>query len=298
MAHDLRIFANLSAVRGVKSIMKKQVVALGVAASAALALVGCGGGGGSAPAPVGPILLLVQNGTTIVKYNMDNGATTTLGSGSNVRHVRISPDGTRYLAQIGGNLVLGSTSSTTYTTLTGYKLGDWQSGGNRILAVNNGNVVFQLTSNGTTLESVFNGNFGTGISSIDASDAANQFLITYNVTGWAQLAKVSYVGGAPTFITSAGLNSYNGRWNEAGTAVLAHTAETGDSDVITLNADATGNTTLTASTDAEWDAVFGVGSTVYYARAGSIYTMTTTGSSVALYYGPGATLRLGDIYQP
>ncbi|MBL8047245.1 MAG: hypothetical protein JNJ45_01055 [Chthonomonas sp.] len=277
----------------------KSTFGFALALGVGLLTAGCGGGGAGGTLPAGPFMLFVQNNNTLLRYSIDTGATTILGSSLiNPQHIRISPDGTKFLATINGVLVVGSTVTGSYTNLTGYKFGDWQLNGTRILAANNGNVVHKLTTTGTSLESVFNGNFGAGISSIDCDDNSAQFLITYNVTGFAQLARVNYIGGAPTFITSAGANYYNGRWSDDGAKVVAQTALTGDSNLAVLNADATGLTTVANTTDFEGDATFDVTNMIFYTKGNEVYSATVTGSNQTSYFAPGGTIRLGDLYQP
>lgn len=275
-------------------------------ASLAVVLTSCGGGGAGSGTPNGPFLLFIASGNYLVRMDIDTGVTTGLTTGlTNPRHFRISPDGTKYLAQVNGVLVLGSTTSATVTTLTGYKLGDWQSNGNRILAVTNANLVTQLNSTGTTqLESVFNGNFGGGISAIDACDAVNQFVIQYNVTGWAQLAKVGYPGGPPTFITSAGVDHYNPRWSPDGLKITAQTGIGVAQNIVALNADATGLTSIANTSEAEFSPVFSTNTNIYYSRGVNsnstlaIYTMSDTGANQAGYYNPSLNVDVMDVYIP
>lgn len=276
------------------------IVSLGVV------LASCGGGGAGSVTPAGPFLLLIEGGNRLIRLDIDTGIATGLVEGlTNPKHVRISPDGTKYLAQVNGVLVLGSTSSAASTPLTGYKLGDWQLNGTRILAVTNANVVTQLNSTGTSaLETVFNGNFGGGISAIDACDAVNQFVIQYNVTGWAQLAKVGYVGGPPTFITSAGVDHFNPRWSPNGLKIAAQSGIGAAQNVVALNADATGLTSIANTSEAEFSPVFSTNTNIYYSRGVNsnaslaIFTMTDTGASQAAYYQPSTNVDVMDVYIP
>jgi hypothetical protein len=248
-------------------------------------LVSCGGLGG--PAPVNRYMLVTEAGSRLTKVTIPSNARTSLQEGlSSTGHFRISPDGQFFLASIGGKLHRGHMSNGTSTEISGYKFGDWNDAGTRIIAVSTTNVVTELSSTGTTtFETIFNGNFGGGIFSIDVRGSS--ILMSYSASGWARITTVPLVGGTPTFLTPDGVSNVNPRWKPDGTKIVCENS-IANRDIFVMNADGTGLTALANTADSETGPVFLDDSTVLFTfSAGSnssVYSVPVTGGTAASYY--------------
>jgi hypothetical protein len=248
-------------------------------------LVSCGGLGG--PAPVNRYMLVTEAGSRLTKVTIPSNARTSLQEGlSSTGHFRISPDGQFFLASIGGKLHRGLMSNGTSTEISGYKFGDWNDAGTRIIAVSTTNVVTELSSTGTTtFETIFNGNFGGGIFSIDVRGSS--ILMSYSASGWARITTVPLVGGTPTFLTPDGVSYVNPRWKPDGTKIVCENS-IANRDIFVMNADGTGLTALANTADSETGPVFLDDSTVLFTfSAGSnssVYSVPVTGGTAASYY--------------
>jgi hypothetical protein len=261
-----------------------------------LTILNCGGAGGGGSA--GRFMLVVEGGSRLTKVSIpDNTRTSLTDELDSPSHFRISPDGVYFLASIGGILRRGVTSTGVSSPIPGYKFGDWNSDGSRIIAVSDSNVITPLNSTGSSaFEPIFNGNFGGGISSIDVN--GEMIVMSYIPSGWSRITTLPLSGGTPTFLTPNGASFSNPRWSPNATKIVCESSVP-DSDIHIMSADGTGFTDLATTTSFESDPVFLDNSTVLYTFIGvgssSVYSVPATGGSSSAYYSVSGFPGIRDV---
>jgi hypothetical protein len=248
---------------------------------------------------------VTENGTKLIRYGTLTGTVTVLGEGLPfVNNCRVSPDGTKFVASFGGNLVVGDTTTGAYNTISGFKFGDWAKNGTRIMAVSTGNVITELSNTGTTMfEPIYNGSAGGGISDLDVNANSTKMMMTSAPAGWSRVGTIDISGGTQTYLTPNFATHTQCRWSPDGTKIVLTVGSGADTSIATIAPDGSAFTTIANDALPESDPVFAGNSVIRYTRSGSsgavtqVYSMTVTGGSQASFYARTGSLRVLDSYE-
>lgn len=254
---------------------------LGVVAFAALGgMSGCGGGSGGS----GPFFVYVEDGVTIVKRPLNGGIGSPFLVSLNVlSNVRLSPNQSQVLYTDNGDLFVANVNGTGVIQFTGYRFGDWSADGTKVFAVSTDNKVRSLNPDGTGASGVlFDGNFGSGIASIDVAPTGNKMVLGYGGSGWFRLLSMDTAGGSQLYLTADGIHSSNARWNPTSSKLVFLRS----GDVYTVNADATGEVGIVTGGTSINSVVYRADGTLIftYVLANGIWSMTDTGGSIAVFF--------------
>jgi len=252
-----------------------------VAAFAALGgISGCGGGSGGS----GPFFVYVEDGVTIMKRPLSGGiGSPVIVSLNLLSNLRLSPDQTQILYTDNGDLFVANVTGIGVIQLTGYKFGDWSADGTKIFAVSTDNKVRSMNPDGTGVSGdLFDGNFGSGIVSIDVAPTGDAMVLGYGGSGWFRLLSMDTAGGNQLYLTADGIHSSNARWNPTSSKLVFLRG----GDVFTVNADATGETGIVTGGTSINSVVYRADGTLLYTYvlADGVWSMTDTGASMAVFF--------------
>ncbi len=258
---------------------KSFVLAGGVLVGAIL--LGCGGGGGGVSG-TSDFIYYVDNGNSIIRQDFPTGNPFTSGSGTVMSQVRLSPDKSQLLFVNSGQLYVVNTNGTGLTTLTGYKLGDWNSDGSKVFAVSTtNNRIRSMNPDGTAVSAdLFDGNAGAGISFLDINDQGTKIGLGYAPSGWTRIHTLNLDGSGLFAVTANNVNSQHPRWSPDGSSFVFNR----DNDIYTIDADGTDEGILANSAGAEGMPMFRDSNTILYIVDGDIWQMAPDGTAEVEIY--------------
>lgn len=248
-------------------------------------ILGCGGGGGGVSGST-DYIYYVDGSTSIMRQDFPTGNPFTAGSGTNMSNVRLSPDKSQLLFVNGTTLYLVNANGTGLTTLTGYKVGDWNSDGTKVFAVTTDNKVRSMNPDGSGVSAdLFDGNFGGGITSIDLNDAGTKIAVVYSPSGWPRIHTMNLDGSGVFAVTVNNIDSTNARWQPDGSSFVFERG----GDIFTIEADGTGESALANTGATEGMPSFRDNSTILYISDGDIWQMAADGTGqVEIFDGTNA----------
>lgn len=249
-------------------------------------LLGCGGGGGGV-AGSSDVIYFVDNGQSIIRQDFPTGNPFTAGTGTALNNIRLSPDKSQFLFTNGGQLYVVNSNGTGLTTLTGYRLGDWNSDGSKVYAISTvGNVVRSMNPDGSGVSGdIFTGNGGGGLLSIDLNDQGTKIAVCYSANGWPRINTMNLDGSAVFVVTPDFVGSTDMRWSPDGSSFVFTRAN----DIYTIDADGTDEGILANAAANEGMATFRDANTILYIADGDIWQMAADGTGeVEIFDDPSA----------
>lgn len=256
---------------------KNPVLVIGAAIVGAVIL-GCGGGGGGVSGST-DYVYYVDNGLNIIRQDFPTGNPFTLGTGTAMSEVRISPDKSLILFVNNGTLYVVNANGTGLTPLTGYRAGDWNSDGTKIFAISStGNKIRSMNPDGTGVSGdIFDGNFGSGIASIDLNNQGTKIAIVYAPSGWFRIHTLNLDGSGLVAVTPDGSSRSNARWQPDGTSFVYEMG----GNIRTVEADGTADSVLANTAANETMPSYRNNSTILYISDGDLWQMAADGTGQA-----------------
>ncbi|HLO99932.1 MAG TPA: hypothetical protein VK171_15155 [Fimbriimonas sp.] len=259
----------------------------------ATTLLACFGGSGSGGInPPTKIVYMVEAGNTIIKYDLESHVRTPfLALGSEVKHLRVSPDG-RHLLYVQNDILRSVRDNTTeQRTFTGYKAGDWNADGSKIFAVSSGDNIYSLNPDGTGASAALAS--GTNIESIDVDSAGTKMVVVWSNTGWKQVVHLTLGGTVVATLTNTGNSSELPRWSPDGANVVYDR----DNTIWRNSATGTGATEEAIMGSVAYPScpVYQKSGSILFIRNGDLYQADADGTnSTSLYHSPNGLLSWPD----
>jgi Tol biopolymer transport system component len=250
---------------------------------------GCAGSGTNTIL-AGPFVYYVRNGSTLIQRDQPTGSEhVVVTSGGLINNLRLSPNKSRLLYVNVGVVHVVNVNGSGDVVLTGYKAGDWNGDGTKLMVIANNNMIHSINPDGTGASApLFDGSAGAGLASLDVNPAGDLMAVVYGPTGFFRIFTMNLDGTGQAPITANGVSSENARFSPDGTKI-AFDRSGPDRDILTVNFDGTGEVTIAGEVDVdETQPTYRSDGSIIYTRlvdgqGNNLWIMSGTGTGKAPY---------------